>query len=142
MEYVAFEELVAKVKKENPILFELDHDEMPDEKSLEMFQIENNIKLPRKYSDFLMGFGGGYFGYTNIYSIDRKSEFYIMSNQGYVPDNYLAIADNGCGDCYVLLKNSDCIEKIYLLEHESGKLYEVARDILEFFVKYGLRKEL
>lgn len=142
MEYVVFEELVEKVKKENPILFELDHDEIPDEKSLEMFQKENNIKLPRKYCDFLMGFGGGYFGYTNIYSIDRKSEFYIMSNQSYVQNNYLAIADNGCGDCYVLLKNSDCIEKIYLLEHDSGKLYEVAHDILEFLVKYGLRKEL
>ena len=30
----------------------------------------------------------------------------------------------------------------YLLEHESGKLYDVAHDILEFLVKYGLRKEL
>ena len=119
MEYVAFEEFVEKMKKEKPILFELDHDEIPDEKSVKMFQKENNIKLPRKYCDF-----------------------YIMSNQSCVPDNYLAIADNGCGDCYVLLKNSDCIEKIYLLEHESGKLYEVAYDILEFLVKYGLRKEL
>ncbi len=142
MEYVAFEEFVEKVKKEKPILFELDHDEIPDEKSLKMFQKENNIKLPRKYCDFLMGFGGGYFGFTNVYSIDKQSDFYIMSNQSCVPDNYLAIAGNGCGDCYVLLKNSDCIEKIYLFEHDSGNLYEVAEDILEFLVKYGLRKEL
>lgn len=142
MEYVVFEELVKKVKKEKTILFELDHDEIPDEKSLEKFQKENSIKFPRKYCDFLMGFGGGYFGFTNMYSIDKQSDFYIMSNQSCVPDNCLAIADNGCGDCYVLLKNSDCIEKIYLFEHDSGKLYEVAEDILEFLVKSGLRKEL
>ena len=58
MEYMAFEEFVEKVKKEKPILFELEHDEIPDEKSVKMFQKENNIKLQKKYCDFLMGFGG------------------------------------------------------------------------------------
>lgn len=140
MEYMAFEEFVEKVKKEKPILFELEHDEIPDEKSVKMFQKENNIKLPKKYCDFLMGFGGAILA-SQIY-IHKQSNFYIISNQSCVPDNYLAIADNGCGDCYVLLKNSDCIEKIYLFEHESCKLYEVAHDILDFLVKYGLGKEL
>ena len=44
MEYMAFEEFVEKVKKEKPILFELEHDEIPDEKAVKMFQKENNIK--------------------------------------------------------------------------------------------------
>ena len=46
MEYVIFKELVEKVKKEKPILFELDHDEIPDKEFLEIFQKENNIRLP------------------------------------------------------------------------------------------------
>lgn len=31
MEYIAFEEFVEKVKREKPILFELEHDEMADD---------------------------------------------------------------------------------------------------------------
>lgn len=44
---------------------------------------------------------------------------------------------------YVFLRTCEKSEKNPILfELDSGELYEVADDILEFLVKYGLRKEL
>ena len=142
MQYEKFKEIVCKAKEEKPIIFELECDKIPSKEELDIFEKETNIKLPKKYCDFLMDFGGGYFGFSNIYSIDENSIFYIGSNQDNVPNDYVAVADNGCGDYYVMDKNSECLETIYLYENDTGKLYEIADDILEFLIKFGLKKEL
>lgn len=43
----------------------------------EISHFENTvgINLPNKYKEFIASYGGGYFGYANIYSLDENSDF-------------------------------------------------------------------
>lgn len=86
-------------------------------------------------------FGGGYFGFSNIYSLDSESDFYILNNQRDVPENYIAIADNGCGDYYVIrTENGYCQKKIFFYEHEAQQIEDTEfMDIFEFLVAVGLK---
>ena len=54
---------------------------------------------------------------------------------------YLPIADNGCGDFYVLKCNGEyCSDKIYYYTHDSQEITETAyHDILEYLLDVGLK---
>lgn len=97
--------------------------------------------LPEKYKLFIIEFGGGYFGYANIYSLDNSSNYFIMKHKSFVPNVYLPIADNGCGDFYVVKCNGEyCSDKIYYYTHDSQEITETAyHDILEYLLDVGLK---
>ena len=48
-----------------------------------------------------MNYGGGYFGYANIYSLDIDSNFYLLKHNNLPFEKFIRIADNGCGDHYL-----------------------------------------
>ena len=101
------------------------------------------ILLPEKYIQVLLNFGGGYFGYANIYSIDKDSYFFIFNHNPVKVENLLFIADNGCGDYYALrVDNNKCSDKIVFYEHESNTVQDTDfSDILEYLVKVGLHQQ-
>ena len=98
MDFETFRKAIKKEKTEKPILFELEHDDIPTMKDVIAFHKQYQILLPEKYIQVLLNFGGGYFGYANIYSIDKDSYFFIFNHNPVKVENLLFIADNGCGD--------------------------------------------
>ena len=55
-----------------------------------------------------------------------------MKHKSFVPNGYLPIADNGCGDY--------CSDKIYYYTHDSQEITETAYyDILEYLLDVGLK---
>ena len=58
----------------------------------EVKEIESMLgySLPRNYIDFCMNFGGGYFGYLAILSLDRNGEWYLVDVLEQLP-NYFPI---------------------------------------------------
>ena len=80
MDFETFKEVIKKAKAEKPLLFTLGHDNIPTIESIIDFQKQHQIILPPKYIQFLFGFGGGYFGYANIYSLDKDSYFFILKH--------------------------------------------------------------
>ena len=108
MEYDLFRNNVQQVKAKKPILFALETDTPPSIDKIEDFEKIYRMVLPEKYKLFIIEFGGGYFGYANIYSLDNRSNYFIMKHKSFVPNGYLPIADNGCGDFYVLKCNGEC----------------------------------
>lgn len=79
MEFTTFSEIVNKTKIEIPTLFDLEHDVIPSVDDILKFEEQNNIQLTEKYKQFLLKYGGGFFGYTNLYSLDRDSDFYLLN---------------------------------------------------------------
>ncbi len=75
MEFARFNEIVNRVRTENPFLFELGHDAILSEAELSAFEKKNKFQLSNKYKQFLLRYGGGYFGYAYLYSLDRNSIF-------------------------------------------------------------------
>lgn len=78
MEYEMFERIVGEYKSRNPILFGLERDEVCSAEQIEDFEKMLRLKFPRKYKQFLKNFGGDYFGYTNVYSLDKKAIFIFL----------------------------------------------------------------
>ncbi len=79
-----------------------EHDEILSTDEIEKFEEKIHIEFPEKYKQFLSEYGGGYFGYANVYSLDEGSDFYILHNNDVPVDKYLRIADNDCGDYHDL----------------------------------------
>lgn len=142
MTYSDFIEIVEKTKKDKPILFELESDKLASLEDIQIFESETGIILPEEYKKFLSEFGGGYFGFATIYSLDKDSSFYLLDNQKYIPDNYLAISDNGCGDVYIMKKlDGNISSEIFFYDHETGNVSDKEyENIYEFLVSVGLRK--
>lgn len=79
MEYDLFRNKVQQVKAKKPILFALETDTPPSIDKIEDFEKIYRMVLPEKYKLFIIEFGGGYFGYANIYSLDNSSNYFIMN---------------------------------------------------------------
>ena len=106
------------------------------------FQKQHKIILPEKYIQFLLSFGGGYFGYTNIYSLDENSSFFIFNHNPAIIKDLLFIADNECGDYYAFRVQDDkCSEEIVFYDHEDNAIKDTDfSDVLEYLVKIGLNQ--
>ena len=141
MEYDLFRSKVQQIRAKKPILFGIESDTPPSIDEIKHFEKICGITLPGKYKLFISEFGGGYFGYTNIYSLDNNSNYFIMKHKSFVPDSYLPIADNGCGDFYVLkYKGEYCSDRIYFYTHDSQEISETKyHDILEYLLDIGLK---
>ncbi len=103
MNFKCFKELVKKAKTEYPIWFGIDSDETPNPKILFEAEAEIGAKLPNDYKDFIFEYGGGYFAFSNVFSLDKGSDWSLVElNQSYkeLRKNYVLISENGTGDFY------------------------------------------
>ena len=128
-----------------------------------IIELENkfNISLPTQYRKFLCKYNGGdtpetrykagrnssdlraFYGFGEVgYSVDKFSDFYLLKHNNLPFDKYVRIADNGCGDYYVLcIENGKCLEPLFFYDHESGKTIPTEyEDVFEYLVKLGLKK--
>lgn len=144
MNYQEFQNIVEEKKKQKPILFQLEHDKIFTPEEIDDFQKKNNITLPETYCSFLAEYGGGYFGYANIYSLDSNSDFYLLAHRQFPKQEFLPMADNECGDYYVFkVENQNCLNKLYFYDHETGEIHNTPyENVLEYLVQAGLRIKL
>lgn len=143
MDFYTFNAIVEECMAKKPILFGLEHDKDLSAEEIGRFENTVHIILPDKYKEFIASYGGGYFGYVNIYSLDEDSDFYLLDHNDLPFDKYVRIADNGCGDYYVLcIENGKCLEPLFFYDHESGSVIQTEyMDIFEYLVKVGLKKK-
>ena len=59
MNFLDFNTIVDKCKREKSILFGLENDKIVNIYEIDKFEDENKIKLPEKYKHFLQRYGGG-----------------------------------------------------------------------------------
>lgn len=142
MDFETFEKIVKEEKAKKPLLFELQHDNIPTMKDIIAFQEEYQITLPEKYIQVLLNFGGGYFGYANIYSLDKNSYFFISNHNPARVANLFFMADNECGDYYAFrMEDNKCSEEIVFYDHESNTIQNTTfSDVLEYLVEIGLHR--
>lgn len=140
MDFETFKKIVKEEKAKKPLLFELEHDTIPTMKDVIAFQEQYQIIFPEKYIQVLLKFGGGYFGYANLYSLDRDSYFFIFNHNPAQADGLLFMADNECGDRYAFrVDGNQCSEEIVFYDHESNTVENTAfSDVLEYLIKTGL----
>lgn len=141
MDLDTFKEIVENIQIKHPHFFELEHDKIPTMEDVIAFQRQYQIILPEKYIQFLLNFGGGYFGAAIIYSLDKNSYFSIYSHNPDKVKGLLFMADNECGDYYAFqIENGKCKEEIVFYNHDSNAIEQGTEfsDVFEYLVKTGL----
>lgn len=144
MNLADFKSVVEEKKKLNPFWFDDEADAIATENDISNAESQLGISFSEKYKEFLRLFGGGYFAFTNIFSVDGSGEWFICDKnreaKSYLPDNFIAISDDETGGLYgFVVSEGGCNEAIYYWDHESGfvgdKMYD---DIFEYIVSVGL----
>ncbi len=143
MNFNEFIELVELVKKQKPVLFRRESDDIPNEANIEFAEKHYGIMFPDCYRKFIKKYGGGSFAHGSIFSCDENSIYYIIKNvhKDIVKEKkILPFYDFETGDVAAFRINNEIIsDKIVIYDHESEKIEETNLDFFEFVVKYALK---
>ena len=136
--------IVSEVKKNKPILFGLESDKAASDNEIKQIEEYYGVELPKSYKGFLKKFGGGYFGYTVVYSCDCNSRFYLGNNvmKGWVDTyNFFPVIDFETGDlCGFKIIDKKCGEHMCIFNHEEQQVIEETGDnLFQALIKYGFR---
>ncbi|MQQ36398.1 SMI1/KNR4 family protein [Pseudomonas sp. SZ57] len=123
MNFHEFEEFVNEKKLANPVWFGLDPDSLASEESIEFAQKELNATLPHEYAQFVKRYGGGYFAFGIVYSLDKDSSFNILEinkAESKKREDHILFSENGVGDYYGFkIKENQCLPDVYFFDHET-----------------------
>ncbi len=143
MSFDDFKALIKSKKMVNPIWFAMEADEKPNQESFSDVEVKLDAKLPTDYMNFINEFGGGYFAFANVFSLDEKSEWNIVrQNYGYdsIRKGHVLISENGMGDFYgYKVIDGVCLPEIYFFDHETARWVETEiLNLFEYLEKFAL----
>ena len=141
MNYSEFKTVMDSIKKEKPILFQLGHDAIVLDETIDKSEEYYGIKFSDSYRTFLKEIGGGYLGFLLVYSLDKYGMSYlqdhisvdIVKKLGMLP-----VIDLETGD-YIGFKivNDICIEKMVIWLHEEKEIKDLSTDFYEIIIERG-----
>lgn len=145
MNYADLKKEVEQTKKNNSLLFQLEHDNVVSEFDISESEKYYGILLPDSYKSVLMNFGGGYFGYIVMYSLDENGGFYLKD---YVSISMIKefgmfpIIDLETGDYIGFeIKNNKCTENLFIWKHEERNKVKLKVDFYELLINMGLKNQ-
>lgn len=143
MNFEEFNEIVDRTKSQHPVWFGLPSDSPPTEKQIHAAEMELNAIFPEQYRSFLSTYGGGYFGFLVIFSLDENSEWNLIrinADNRHIRSYYLLVSENGVGDFFGFqVNNGKCEPVLSFFDHETQAWCETEfLDLFQFIVKNGL----
>jgi hypothetical protein len=138
-----FKEIDTAMRAERPKVFQLTSpDRVATEATLIEIESKLGIQLPSDYREFLKGYGGGDFGFTNIFSADPESEWFLPKMQKAasvdLPEGLLAFSDDFSGGYYVfLVENGIAEHPVYYWNQDGGLISTEFESILAYVVRYA-----
>ena len=100
-------------------------------------------KLPESFIEFQMKFGGGTFGFAEIFSVCENSNFYVLNNENILEKDFFSVSDDQCGGVYCFKKNNGKFEdRIYYLDLSNLEIIveETEFDFIQIFMKLAFNK--
>ncbi len=143
MNKTKFDEFIRKKKNENSKIFGLKSDCKPTYEDISELEQYYNIVLPSSYKEFLLQYGGGYFAYIVVYSLDNQSCFYIKNNVTikFVNDNnFFPVIDFETGDLagFKIDNGRVCEDIIALYNHDEKVFCSTELNFYETLKKYSI----
>ncbi len=138
-----FKQIHNLYKKEKPKLFLLvSPDQEATARQLERVEGELRVRLPARLREFLTEFGGGHFGFANVFSADPEGEFYLPAKNddaaAYLPPGLLAFSDDYAGGYYVFkVIDGQAGESVFYWNVDGGLAETEFDDVLEFVARYA-----
>jgi hypothetical protein len=146
VDFNEFLSIVEVIKAKNPIWFELDTDPIGTDSQLHNAEEQLSVSLPKEYKLFIKWFGGGYFAFTNIFSV-ADSEWNIIQLNNEInlinSHKFIAISDNEVGDYYGFeIKSGLCNPKVKFYNHEINQVEETEfNNLYQYVLKVGLKQD-
>lgn len=142
MEINDFAARVQEERIKRPGIFGLDADCRASVEDIGMIEAYYGVQLPLSYKEFLMQFGGGYFAFVVVYSLDANSDFYLKKNvdpEFTKANNFLPVVDFETGDLAGFrIVNGVCEEQMSIFNHDEEGITDLGQDFFEVLVEYGL----
>lgn len=122
MNFQEFAKLAGKAKIKHPRWFALAADRIPSGAEISNAERLLEVALPDDYKQFIRQYGGGYYAFANVFSLDMNSDWYLCAKNReyhYIREPYLRISENGSGDYYGYKgSNRQCSTEIWFFDHE------------------------
>ncbi|MFV2112895.1 SMI1/KNR4 family protein [Micromonospora sp. LOL_025] len=105
---------------------------------------EMAVALPDKYKAFMMRYGGGAFGFVELFPIvpvpSSWDDLHTLNDREFPDRSFVAVAPVGTGDHWGFpVSDGHCHEQVWFRFHDAGDDELVAQDFLEFIASYGLK---
>jgi hypothetical protein len=143
MEWDAFRARVSQLKKQNPVWFGLESDPPASEHAIALAETALGVILPQSYRQFVREFGGGYFAFASVFSVEPGSDWNVVDrNRDRAGGGFVRVSDSGCGDYYgFMASGGECEERIHLADHEArGQVRATEyRDLFELLAAVALK---
>lgn len=143
MNFNEFKDLVEVIKRAHPVWFGLAPDKSVNESAIVSVETKLEVKLPDEYKEFILKYGGGYFSFSIVYSLDDVSDWNLIKvNHEYLSlrAGYILISENGVGDFYgYKVINGICSSEIYFYDHETeGWEKTLFSNLFDYLKKHAL----
>jgi len=117
MDYNKFLEIVNETRNKRPIWFGLESEPKANDRQIEKVEKALSLSLSDEYKNFVKEFGGGYFAFTNIFSLNDNGEWYIVNLNNQIglmkAHPFLAVSENETGDYYgFTIENGVCSSRV------------------------------
>jgi hypothetical protein len=105
---------------------------------------EMAVGLPDKYKAFMMRYGGGVFGFVELFPVAPvpvgTDNLRTLNDREFPDRSFVAVASVGTGDHWVFTVIAGrCSEQVWFRFHDAGDDELVAQDFLEFVANCGLQ---
>ncbi len=139
-----FLEIVNETRNTRPIWFALESEPKGNDRQIEKVEEALSLTLPEEYKRFVKVFGGGYFAFTNIYSVNDLGDWFIVELNRQIglieTHSFLAFSDMETGDYYGFsLKEGVCGSKVMFYDHEIKNVEKTNyENLYEYILNVGL----
>jgi hypothetical protein len=139
-----FRDLVGSKVRDHPKWFALESDPAASVEAVGQAEARLGVRFPSEFREFLISYGGGYFAFTNVFSVHHGSEWNIeRRNQdlGLIRDGdgYLVFSDPGTGDHYAFrVTEKNCASEVWVYDHDEDSWAIAFGDLFEFLREVGL----
>lgn len=103
------------------------------------------VVLPEQYKTFMMRYGGGTFGFVELFPItchpeDALQDLGSLNREEFPDRSFVAVAPVGTGDHWGFpLTDGRCHDEVWFHVHDGGATELDATDFLEFVARQRLR---
>jgi SMI1-KNR4 cell-wall len=147
MDFDEFNALVQTTQKDHPRWFMHGRRDAPatDEDVLRAEE-KLGVKFPPEYVSFLKAYGGGDFCFSNVFSVNPSSKWYVVDHNARVArlgaKDFLAISDDQAGGYYGFrVSRGVCESKVVYYDWETNEMAAgwVVDNLFSFISEDGLR---
>lgn len=144
MNFEEFASVFDAVKSAKPLWLEGEMEPVATDDQISEVESELDLKLPKQYIEFIRNIGSGYFGFTNIFSVNPEGDWYLpeMMRQFDLPGNFIPITDDETGGYYgFMMQDNVCGESVYYYHFgDSDKPVFKYQYFFDYLVEVGLKK--